>query len=254
MTVSELPDGADLPNYRRLALLLAEEIQAGKYGPDTPLPTDTQLMLTYDLGRQTVRRAFQELVADGLVYRVRGKGTYPATRPTKGRAVRSTGSVEALEQWEGTEMEVISPVALQRNTEVAERLELSGPVVARLTVRRWVEGEPFALTEIFLPPEIGNRLVSEDKIPEGRVVGTIVASVGAMAGPVASADETVTAIAVPDALAESLHTTAGRPALRVERVFRNSAGTPLEISVTVHASERYEHRLSIHRAGSHRIG
>lgn len=251
MSASELGESSELPGYRRLAMVLADEIAAGRYGPDNPLPTDTDLMLTHGLGRQTVRRAFQELVADGLVYRVRGKGTFPTPQPRRGRAVRSTGSIEALEQWTGTEMEVISGVALERDPECAARLELDGPVVAHLTVRRWVDGEPFALTEIFLPPEIGNRLVSDDLIPGGRVTGTIVASVGAMAGPVASADETVTAIAVPEPLAEALHTTPGRPALRVERVFRSFSGRPLEIAVTVHASERYEHRLSIHRVGSH---
>ena len=190
-------------------------------------------MLKYGLGRQTVRRAFQELVADGLVYRVRGRGTFPTTRPKSGgRTVRSTGSIEALEEWSGTEMEVISPLELRRDLEYAQRLELDEPVVARLTVRRWIDDEPFAVTDIFLPPDVGSRLVSEDKIPTGRVAGTILAFVGAMAGPVASADKTVTAITVPASLAETLHSVAGRPALRVECVYRNVDGRPLQISAT----------------------
>jgi UTRA domain len=53
-----------------------------------------------------------------------------------------------------------------------------------------------------------------------------------MADPVASADETVTAIAVPASLAETLHSVAGRPALRVECVYRNVDGRPLQISAT----------------------
>ncbi|MFE7423886.1 GntR family transcriptional regulator, partial [Rhodococcus sp. NPDC057529] len=226
-----------LPGYRRLALILSEEIQAGKYGETTPLPTDTALMAEYGLGRQTVRRAFQELVADGLVYRVRGRGTFPTARPKSGRTVRSTGSIEALEEWRGTEMEVISPLELRRDLDFAQRLELDGPVVARLTVRRWIDDEPFAVTDIVLPPDIGGRLVSDDKIPSGRAPGTIVAHVGAMAGPVASAEETITAITVSEETAAILHTPAGRPALRVERVYRNAEGLPLELSSTVHASE-----------------
>ena len=162
--------------YRRLTISLAEEIQTGRYGSETTLPTDSELMLKYGLGRQTVRRAFQELVTDGLVYRVRGKGTFPTTRPKSGsRTVRSTGSIEALEQWSGTEMEVISPLELRRDLEYAQRLELDEPVVARLTVRRWIDDEPFAVTEIIVPPDVGGRLVSEDKIPTGRLAGTILA-------------------------------------------------------------------------------
>ena len=97
---------------------VGEEIQTGRYGSETALPTDSELMLKYGLGRKTVRRAFQELVADGLVYRVRGRGTFPTTRPKSGgRTVRSTGSIEALEEWSGTEMEVISPLELRRDLE-----------------------------------------------------------------------------------------------------------------------------------------
>ena len=151
---------------------MAEEIQTGRYGSETALPTDSELILKYGLGRQTVRRAFQELVADGLVYRVRGRGTIPTTRPKSGgRTVRSTGSIEALEEWSGTEMEVISPLELRRDLEYAQRLELDEPAVARLTVRRWIDDEPFAVTEIILPPDVGSRLVSEDKIPTGRLAG-----------------------------------------------------------------------------------
>jgi DNA-binding GntR family transcriptional regulator len=245
------PSIEDLPGYRRLALALAEEIREGRYDAETPLPTDTEVMEKYGLGRQTVRRAFQELVADGLVYRVRGRGTFPTLQAPSGRTVRSTGSIEYLEEWAGTEMELTSSLELRRDIDSARRLELDGPVVARLTIRRWVDDEPFAVTEVILPPDVGSRLVSEDKLPTGRAAGTIVAIVGAMAGPVSSAEETVTAILIDEELAENLHTAVGRPALRIERIYRNSDGRPVEFAATVHAAERYEHRLTIHRSGQH---
>ena len=240
-----LEGDAGLPGYRRLAALLAEEIAAGMYSADTPLPTDTELMEKYGLGRQTVRRAFQELVADGAVYRVRGRGTFPTKRPTSGRMVRSTGSLEHLEQWSGTQIEVLSSLELRRDPHSAQRLELDGPAVARLTVRRWVDDEPFAVTDIVLPPDVGAQLVAEDRLPSGREPGTVIAAVGEMVGPVAQAEEIITAILIPEDLAEKLHTAAGRPALRIERTYRNADGRPIEISSTVHASERYEHRQSI---------
>ena len=36
--------------YRRLGISLAEEIQTGRYGSETALPTDSELMLKYGLG------------------------------------------------------------------------------------------------------------------------------------------------------------------------------------------------------------
>ncbi len=249
--MTEVLPGVGLPGYRKLAAVLTEEIAAGKYGPEDALPTDTELMEKYALGRQTVRRAFQELVADGVVYRVRGKGTFPTERPHTGRMVRSTGSIEQLEQWSGTQMELVSGLQLRRDTEHAAALGLESNTVAQLTVRRWSDDEPFALTDVYLPPDIGQWLVDEDRLPDGRAPGTIIAAVGEYAGPVSSAEETITAISVPEAMAELLHTEAGRPALQVRRTYRNVAGRPVEISSTVHAAERYEHRLSIFRVGQH---
>lgn len=248
---SVLSGSADLPGYRRLALTLAADVAAGRYDENTPLPTDTELMTAYGLGRQTVRRAFQDLVADGLVYRVRGRGTFPTAQSGISRTVRSTDSIEQLEEWPGTEMEVISTLELRRDSAHAAKLELDGFVVAQLKVRRWIDNKPYAINTIILPPEIGERLMSEDLIPDGRTPGTVLASVGKVAGPVASAEETVTAILVSEDIAEILHTAHGRPALHIERIYRNSDGAPVEISLTVHASERYEHRLSIQRAGRH---
>jgi GntR family transcriptional regulator len=250
--VSEALEGdVGQPGYRRLAIRLAEEIASGMYSADTPLPTDTELMVKYGLGRQTVRRAFQELVADGVVYRVRGRGTFPTERPTSGRTVRSTGSIEQLEQWSGTQMEVLSSLELRRDPDYAARLELDGQAVARVSVRRWVDDEPYAVTDIVLPPAVGTQLVAEDRLPSGREPGTVIAAVGEMVGPVAHAEEVITAILMPEGLAEKLHTGAGRPALRIERTYRNADGRPIEIATTVHAAERYEHRQSIHRAGHH---
>ena len=251
MGASMLSGSTDLPGYRRLALTLAAAVTDGRFNENTPLPTDTELMTEYGLGRQTVRRAFQELVADGVVYRVRGRGTFPTPQTTAGRTVRATDSIEQLEEWPGTEMEVISPLELCRDRAHAEKLELDGLVVAQLKVRRWIDNNPYAINNIILPPEVGERLVSEDLIPHGRVPGTVLAAVGSVAGPVASAEETVTAILVSDEIADILHTSPGRPALHIERLYRSADGRPLEISLTVHASERYEHRLSIQRAGRH---
>ena len=163
-------------------------------------------MTEYSLGRQTVRRAFQELVADGLVYRVRGRGTFPTDQPSTGRSVRSTDSIEQLEEWPGTEMEVISPLELKRDRVHAEKLELDSLVVAQLKVRRWIDNQPYAVNTIILPPDVAETLISENLIPTVRTPGTILASVGSVAGPVAGAEETVTAILVSDDIAEILHT------------------------------------------------
>src|SRR5262245_20121597 len=53
--------------YRKVADELRAAIRRGDFDGDTPLPTDTELAERYQIGRQTVRRAFQDLVAEGMI-------------------------------------------------------------------------------------------------------------------------------------------------------------------------------------------
>ena len=62
------------PAYQTLRDQLRGEIAAGLYRDGTRLPTESELVARHGLSRQTVRRAFQDLVAEGVVYRVPGVG------------------------------------------------------------------------------------------------------------------------------------------------------------------------------------
>lgn len=77
------------PAYQVLRQRLRDEIAAGAYPPEgVRLPTESELVAEHGLSRQTVRRAFQDLVAEGVVYRVPGRGTY-ANRGYLRQLVRS---------------------------------------------------------------------------------------------------------------------------------------------------------------------
>jgi GntR family transcriptional regulator of arabinose operon len=56
--------------------MLRAAIAQGRYGPGDPLPSERELCSSEGLSRTTVRRAIQQLVEEGLVYRVPGSGTY----------------------------------------------------------------------------------------------------------------------------------------------------------------------------------
>ena len=80
--------------YRQVASDLRQAIAAGRYAGGQRLPTEAELVASTGLGRQTVRRAFQELVTEGVIYRVRGRGTFAV--PGDGKYLRSFGSIDDL--------------------------------------------------------------------------------------------------------------------------------------------------------------
>ena len=100
--------------YRTLATRIRDAIRDGEYADGRQLPTEEQLAASYSVSRQTVRRAMQDLVSEGIIYRVAGRGTYPVAE--QDRYVNHFGSVEELMALSlDTECEVVSP--LQRKVD-----------------------------------------------------------------------------------------------------------------------------------------
>ncbi len=67
---------SDVPVYRQIADVLRERIESGHYRPRRPLPSEAVLQRETEVARDTIRRAVAHLAEAGLVYTVRGRGTY----------------------------------------------------------------------------------------------------------------------------------------------------------------------------------
>ena len=67
-----------MPPYLQIAAIIKRGILSGKYPPDTRIPTESELVETYEVARSTARRAVAALREEGLVYTVQARGTYVA--------------------------------------------------------------------------------------------------------------------------------------------------------------------------------
>lgn len=64
------------PIYLQLRELVRGKIEDGEYRPGIAIPSEHELMEKYGVNRSTVRIAVDELVNEGLLIRVQGKGVY----------------------------------------------------------------------------------------------------------------------------------------------------------------------------------
>jgi hypothetical protein len=136
-------------SYLSLAREVRKQILQGRYAEGRQLPTEAEFSAQYQVSRQTVRRAFQDLVAEGMVYRVPGRGTFAAARD--GGYVRQFGSVDDLMGLSAdTQMDVIAPLRRQVDVNAAGRLRLPADIVYTLSFRRSHHGAPFCLTVVSL--------------------------------------------------------------------------------------------------------
>ncbi|MDD6212454.1 MAG: GntR family transcriptional regulator [Clostridiales bacterium] len=66
------------PMYMRIQQYIRLQIESGEWPVDSPVPTESELMEKFNVSRITVTTALRELVKEGLIYRIQGKGTYVA--------------------------------------------------------------------------------------------------------------------------------------------------------------------------------
>jgi DNA-binding GntR family transcriptional regulator len=230
--------------YRRLSAELRSEIEEGRFGDGGRLPTEAELGKEHGVSRHTVRQAFQSLVADGLVYRVSGRGTFVTGLSRRGRYLRVMGSLEEIMSWTGTEMEVIEPIEFRDDADAAARLERPSDEVAALVVRRLYEGLPFVVTHVYLPPEPAKRMRDEGLPANGAstVIGTIERFIPL---PVARVSQDITAVPTPADVSAMIDCQPDEAILHAERLYHDANGTPVELAVSHYNPRRYSYRLEM---------
>lgn len=77
------------PLYQQVKRILVGAISRGEYEPDQPFVTQREVCERYGVSTTTAVRALNELVADGILVRRRGKGTFVADR--SGRPATDAG-------------------------------------------------------------------------------------------------------------------------------------------------------------------
>jgi DNA-binding GntR family transcriptional regulator len=239
------------PAYRALARDLRTSILKGEYSDGLRLPTEAELAEQYGVSRQTVRRAFHDLVAEGLVYRVPGRGTFAANRED-GHYLRQFGSIEDLMNLSvDTTMQILTPLHRRIDVDVAGRLRLTTDVVWRVDFVRLHHDVTFCVTSINLVPEVAALLVD---LPDLQIAGTSGTATiiglleGRMQDPVAEADQSITAVPAPDVVAAELDCAPGTPLLRVDRLYLTTTGRPVELAISYFLPAHYSYRLRLRRS------
>ena len=161
MDSSRLDRSSDLPLWAQLEAELRRSIDEGDF--DDRFPTDLELTRRYDVSRHTVREAVGRLQADGLLTRVRGRGTVverPEFEQRLGALYSLFSSIEAAGVEQRSE---VVEVGMTANADVAARLGLdAGVELFRLQRVRFADNEPLAIDTAWLPADLGAPLLEVD--------------------------------------------------------------------------------------------
>ena len=69
-------DSAVVPLYQQVKDDIRAAIESGKYKTNEKIPPEPELSAEYSVSRITVRRAVEELCAEGYLVKMQGRGTF----------------------------------------------------------------------------------------------------------------------------------------------------------------------------------
>jgi len=142
-----------IPMYYQLKEIILKEIREKQLKPGDMLPTEEEFCKIFDLSRTTVRQAMIELVGDGHLYRIKGKGTYIAKPKILQDFMRKLESYsEQMKRLNMTpKTEVLDIKRISATEEVSEALNINeGDDVVLLKRLRYANDDPIVVLDTYL--------------------------------------------------------------------------------------------------------
>jgi GntR family transcriptional regulator len=231
-----------IPKYYKLKELLVELTQS--LNPGSPLPPERALAETYGTSRTTVRQALAELVVEGRLQRIQGKGTFVA-KPKVAQELQLVSYTEDMRHHGlHPETRILDIGYEAADEQLAALLGIRpGGRVLRIHRLRLADGEPMSIDTSHLPARRFPGLRRE--LPRHRSLYETLAS--AYNVHLAEAEETIETVLATPHDAQLLGVDVGLPLLLLSRHALDNTGEPVEWAQSLYRGDRYKFTTRLQR-------
>ena len=236
---------APTPLYFRLYSLLKNSILDGTFDNGAQMPTEQQLAETFGISRITAKRAMDELAAEKMVERHRGKGTHVIYEyvplPVKAPLIGMLQEIESMARH--SDVQVLECKKQQPPATVREALDMEGKDKALHLVRtRSRDGQPFGYfdswTTGLASPVRKRDFLKSSRMEVFRKQGLNISHV----------TQTISAVAATDELATHLQVEPGAPLLSLIRhSFETHGGEehPVDYLHVFYHPDRFQYQMDL---------
>jgi GntR family transcriptional regulator len=139
------------PLYAQLKEKIILDLESGAIKPGDRLPSQREFCLQFNMSHMTVRRAINELLAEGVIYAIPGKGLYAAERKHPAETSMVGFSGEMTERGYTVTSRILEKSLVLASTVIARALDIPvGSELAFLHRLRLVNQDPISLQYSFL--------------------------------------------------------------------------------------------------------
>lgn len=240
---------ATQPRYRALAETLREEIVAGVHAPGTQLPTEAELASRFGMSRGTVVKAIDTLVAEGVVTKRQGAGSFVSQPSLHRRSSRLMSFTETLDAQGRTAGQKVLSYAVA-DPEEARGLGVHDPamLLARL---RFVDGLPMTIHRSFIPEWVMARLSVESLGQLLKGEGSLYAAFESAGVTIDRGSEHVSARLARKDEAATLKLATPAVLMVVIRQSYDGEGQLIEAAEAIYNAEHYTYDLDLVRGQGH---
>jgi GntR family transcriptional regulator len=235
-----------LPKYYQVKKQLLDFTAA--MSPGSPVPPERELARLYGTSRTTVRQALAELVIEGRLLRMQGKGTFVA-KPKVAQPLELASYTEGMRQHGlHPQTKILDIGYVTADEELAALLDVrSGGRLLRIHRLRLADGEPMSIDTSHLParrfPGLRRQLERHASLYETLRTGYGI--------ELAEAEETIETVLADPHDAQLLAVDPGIPLLLLSRHAIDSTGEPVEYAQSWYRGDRYKFITRLRRTTPH---
>ena len=226
-----LPGSTGGPLYRRVKLALLQAIESGRYPAGGTLPSESELSASLGVSIGTLRHAVDELVAEHILVRRQGRGTFVALHS----ADRSLFGFFHVERSDGMrdipQLELLSFERSRIDEDAAQALRMNaGDPCFEIENRLRLQQRPVIHDRLVLPAMLFKGLTEKRFRERPSTIYHLYQTEFGIT--VTQALERARAIAAPRASARVLGIAAGAPVMQVRRTALTFGDRPVEYRVS----------------------
>ncbi len=235
---------ASQPIYRQVIHALRERLERGELLPGGRAPSERELADLYDISRMTARGALRELIRDGLLYTVPGKGTFvawPKMQQPLNTLTSFTEDMRARGLLAGTR--VLGQGIEVSSSAVTERLRLSASASVVVIRRvRLANEEPMCVETVHLDAERFGSLLRYDLAHR-----SLYDALNEFGVTLVRADQQIEATNARARDATLLGVPRGSALLSIERTSYDPEDHPVEAVNSLYRGDRYRFNAQLQR-------
>lgn len=234
-----------VPIYFQLEELIKSTIEKGELHPGDLIPSEREYSEKFQISRMTVRQAISNLVNEGFLSRIRGKGTFVAERKIEQPLQGLTSFTEDMKaRGMVPSSQLISFSIVPASVQISTLLEIQdhGPVYEIKRIRH-ADEVPMALETTYISANLAKGLTEEVAVQSLYEFIETKAKL-----KIDQATQVIESATADSKEAKLLKIKTGSPVLLIQRNSFLEDGTPFEVVKSIYRGDRYKFMINMKRS------